>query len=836
MGDVYLAEDTRLGRKVALKSPTESWLRSPDARARLHREARAAARLNHPFIAAIYDVLDIDDRPYIVIEYVEGESLSAVLKRGPLPVERAVAIAMQLCDALAVAHEAGVIHRDLKPANVMITPSGGVKVLDFGLARTAEARTDGSSLTEAGQMLGTPDYMAPEQFVGRTADERTDIYSLGALLYELVTGTRPFAEVDPLGRILGSLSTPPPASSRNERVPAALDAVLARALALDPDHRFHSAAEFKRDLERLTDLLSDARTGAVARVRARWWPLYRRRWRIAVVALAIAAAAGAPFAWRWATTPAVRSDVPVVAVIPLRNDTGDPANEYLGQAFADSLITGLAAVRSLAVVSRVPVADLDKAAGDPRRIAAASGASYVIDGSVQRAGPRLKVNIRVVQPDNAVAWAREFDDTLENIFELQRRVAVGVSEGLRVALSPAELQRLAVPPTANIAALRAYTEAQAWVDRESRPGATDTAIDLFREAIDRDPKFALAYSGLGDALWQRYRVSKAAADAEAAMSASEHARSLDPDSPLIRLSLARSYFERGRLPDAEAELQAVLTLQPNNDDARRLRGQIYSRLGNFDGAIDEYQQAIRIRPQYWRNHSALGALYYRTGRFAEAAIAYQKVLDLQPDNGYALMNMGVALHAAGDIPRATEYYKRSIDVAPTELAYSNLGHIYYGQQRFDEAIAAFEAAIRLAPSRPLLYRNAGDAYARKGDRAAAVRAYERAIELATANLSVNPRDADTMTIIALCEAKLSRLPAARARAAQAVALDPESSTVLFRAASVEALAGRAPEALTLLERAIAKGFSRSLARESDDFATLRGDPRFARAVGDPQRH
>jgi tetratricopeptide (TPR) repeat protein len=216
-------------------------------------------------------------------------------------------------------------------------------------------------------------------------------------------------------------------------------------------------------------------------------------------------------------------------------------------------------------------------------------------------------------------------------------------------------------------------------------------------------------------------------------------------------------------------------------------------------------------------------------------IAYQKVVDLQPDSGYALTNLGASLHAAGDVPRAIEYYKRSIDLAPTELAHSNLGTIYHSQRRSDEAIAAFEAAIRISPSTPVLYRNLGDAHKQKGDAAAAARAYEHAIQLATANLSVNPNDADMMSVIALCEAKLSRFGAARSGAERAVQLAPESGAVLFRAACVDALAGRAEPALALLERALAKGFSRSQARQSEDFARLREDPRFVRLTAEPAR-
>ena len=830
MGDVYLAEDTRLDRKVALKCPSESWLASADARARLHREARAAARLNHPNIAAIYDVFDIDARPYIVIEYVEGEALSTIAARGPLPVDQAVRIVRQLAEALEAAHSNGVIHRDLKPANVMITPSGVAKVLDFGLARTAESRSAASQqLTEAGQILGTPDYMAPEQFVGRTADERSDLYSLGAVLYELVTGRRPFEAGDPVGRVMSGL-TPPPAREQNPNLPPALDRLLTKALALDPRERFQSASDFRRELDIIAGSLSNAQTGIVPGV-IPWWRVRRLRWTAGLIATLLALIAiGVPLARKWTAAPAPRTDVPVVAVIPLRNDTGDAANDYLGVAFSDSLITGLAAVRSVAVVSRVPPEDFKKAGGEPRKIAAALGAGYVIHGAFQRAGDRLKVTVHLVQPDNAVAWARDYEDYAHNIFELQRLLAVGVSEGLRLALSPADRQRLESPPTANLAAHRAYSEARIWLEQPVRPGAIDTAIKLFREAIDRDQQFALAYSGLGNALWERYNALQNPADAEAAIEAIEHARNKDSANPLIHLALAESYERRGRLEDAVREANAVLTLQPNNDDAHRLLGRVYTRQGQADKAISEYEKAIRIRPNYWRNHAAVGAMYYRSGRFSEAAIAYGQVITLEPDNAAGYMNLGAAMHASGNTLGAIEQYKKSIEKGPSAVAYSNLGVIYQSQRRFDDAIEAFEGAIRLAPARPVTHKNLGDAYRRKGDTRAAAAAYERVIELATKTLSVNAKSADMLSLIAVCEAKLGRFDRARSRIAEARQAEPDNATALARAAAIDVLAGRTAAGLELLELAIEKGYSRSFARDDDEFMVVREHPKFRELI------
>ncbi|MCA1563898.1 MAG: serine/threonine protein kinase, partial [Acidobacteria bacterium] len=336
MGDVYLAEDVRLGRRVALKSPSDTWLASPDARARLHREARAAAQLNHPNIAAIYDVLDLDERPHIVMEYVEGETLSARVRRGRLPVPLAVDIGLQLAEALASAHEHGVIHRDLKPGNVVITPDGRVKILDFGLAKfRAAPRPDDlaagpPSLTTAGQLLGTPGYTSPEQLVGKPADPRSDIYSAGALLFELLTGRAPFEGDDAMALALATITSEPPAvRAFNPAVPEALEAIVRRAMAREARDRFQSALHLRAELTRVAASLSEqpTRTGLpdlAAGRRQSASTVTRRRAMVALLCVVLLAAVGIPLARRWTERPgaSLSGGTPVVAVLPLENISG----------------------------------------------------------------------------------------------------------------------------------------------------------------------------------------------------------------------------------------------------------------------------------------------------------------------------------------------------------------------------------------------------------------------------------------------------------------------------------------------------------------------------------
>ena len=356
MGEVYLAEDPRLGRRVALKSPSESWLQNAEARSRLLREARAAARLTHPRIAAVHDILEADGRPFIVMEFVEGETLSSNLRRGPLPAERAVALACDLADALAAAHAAGIVHRDLKPGNIILTPDGHLKVLDFGLAKAAPvgaADAEPASMpTSPGQLLGTPGYVAPEQVLGRPADARSDLYSAGAVLYEMLTGHAPFRQADAMGRALASVLEPVPvAHEANPLVPAQLSAIVRRAMARKPEDRYQSAAELRADLESVLRGLEEAPTAPLGPLSSR--PRARMRWRAAVAACAVALAVAGLAAW-WARSrpplAAPPAGTAVVAVLPLENLSGDDALQHLGAGMAETMSTLLASVQGLSLI------------------------------------------------------------------------------------------------------------------------------------------------------------------------------------------------------------------------------------------------------------------------------------------------------------------------------------------------------------------------------------------------------------------------------------------------------------------------------------------------------
>ena len=392
MGEVYRARDTRLGREVALKRVSDPALASDVARRRILREARAAGALSHPGIATIYDVLDVPDALFIVMELVPGETLADKLRAGPLPPDEALEVCAQLADALAHAHARGVVHRDLKPSNIHLTPQGRAKILDFGIAKSELDEGDGAGRTDdlgtaAGRMVGSPGYMAPEQVVGRPSDQRTDIYSAGVVLFEMLTGERPYAKADRLASTLAMLDGPiPRVDERAPQVPRTIAHLVAHAMARDPEDRFPNASAMSVAIARARRSLSDTETftGTIpdGDLRRGARP-YRAALTASVAALLLLAAAA--IFWKQVRATPVSARSPVIGVIPLRNQ-GDASDDALVAGLSDALVTRLASVRTLRVL---PLRETREAAATAKNAAAVAhtvGAEFVVEGTLMRSG------------------------------------------------------------------------------------------------------------------------------------------------------------------------------------------------------------------------------------------------------------------------------------------------------------------------------------------------------------------------------------------------------------------------------------------------------------------
>ena len=832
MGVVWLAEDTRLHRKVALKTVKTSDADTTEGRQRLMREARAAAALNHPHIATVHDVLDVEGKVIVVFEYVEGDTLAMRLHRGPISVAEAVEVAWQLADALAAAHAQGVIHRDLKPSNVVLGPDGRAKVLDFGIARLVPAGADMSKSapgTVGVGLVGTPGYAAPEQYLSRNVDGRADLYALGVIIFEMICGRRPFASHDAVALATAVLRDEAPklAPASGVWVPPRLQSLVARLLARDPGRRPSSGDEVLVELSPLRDTESSPLARRTVLLRRRMPPSTL----IAAVVMLVAVMALA-LRVQW-TARQVGPAAPVVAVLPLANLSGDAANDYLGAGLAESLITSLASAPRVTVLSRGAVEESRQQNPDRASFVRALDANYLVTGSVHAIADRLRVTLNLERPDASVAWGETVEGATGDLFDLQKRLATLLGNAIADQTPKGERAEPAAAITSSGPAQIAYWKGRALLDRRDLTGNVQAALAEFETALKADSRFAVAHAGLAEAQWQLYLDTNDQSWAKRAMDSTKRALELEPDRPSVRYIAALTLFRGGQYAEAQAEVERALALQPTYEDAIRLRARVLMRQGKVDEGLAEFRRVMALRPNAVAVHSDTAVALYNAGRYQEALAALEKTLILSPGSAITLMRAGATAQQLGDTKRALDYYERANAIQPRADTFSNMGTIYYGLGDFEKAAAAYEGSLLIRSTSAVTNRNLGDAYARLGRLREAREAYQRAMAQAEAEVSVSPSDARAIARLAVYQAKAGDDAAAMRTIRRALALAPKDAQVIHREGIVHAIAERSEQALNAIERAIANGLPPRSAAEEEDFVRLRPMPRFAAMVATP---
>jgi eukaryotic-like serine/threonine-protein kinase len=831
MGVVWLAEDTRLNRKVALKTVKSADADTTEGRQRLMREARAAAALNHPHIATVHDVLDVEGQVIVVFEYVEGETLSSRLQHGPMSVNDAVEVAWQLADALAAAHAQGIIHRDLKPSNVVLGPESRAKVLDFGIARMVPAGADFSASvpgTIGGGLVGTPGYAAPEQYLSRNVDGRADLYALGVILYEMIAGRRPFPTTDAVALATSVLrDEAPKLSATGTWVPPPLEKLVGRLLERDPARRPSSGDEVLVELSPIRDNESSPLARRTVTLR-RQIPASTK-----IAAVVMFAVALGVVVVQQRNARRLGPEAPVVAVLPLSNTSGDVGNDYLGAGLAESLITSLASVPKVTVLSRSAVEESRQQNPDRASFVRSLDASYIVTGSVQSVADRLRVTLNLERSDASVAWGETVEGEARDLFALQTRLATALANAIVDQTPAVERTAPAAPITSSEPAQLAYWKGRAHLDRRELTGSVQAALTEFERALAADPKFATAHAGLAEAQWQMYNQTNDKSWAERAIQSTQRAIELEPDRPSVRYIAALTSFRAGRYAEAETEVKRALALQPTYEDAIRLNATILMRQGNTDAGLAEFRRIMSLRPNAVAIHADMGAALFQASRFKEALEALARAAELSPGSAINLVRAGAAAQQMGDTTRALEFYERANAIQPRAETFNNIGTIHYGLGDYAKAAAAYEGSLVIRPRSALTNRNLGDAYRHLGRTADARRAYQRAVEQGEEEVSVRPSDARAIARLAVYQAKAGDDAAARRSLQRALSLSPNDEQVLQRAGVIHALAGRTGPALDAIEKAVAKGFARRLIAEEEDFQKLRPLPRFAALVATP---
>ena len=653
MGEVFLARDERLGRKVALKFLPERLTADKTQLNRFKSEARAASALNHPNILTVYEIGSEGNRHFIATEFIEGATLRASLERGRMDPGDELEIAVQVASALAAAHKAGVVHRDIKPENIMLRPDGYVKVLDFGLAKLTEQQpasddrevgTTTALQTHPGLVMGTARYMSPEQTRGQSADARSDIWSLGAVIYEMAGGVPPFSGETPSDCIASILKTEaPPLSSLTPGVPIELQLIVQKALRKKRNERYQTIAEMLADLRSLQGKLE--REASAPKIKTAWL------WAGAVSAIAVVSFATLLFVRHRAPTssapPGTVSSVlaPIneksVAVLPFDNLSDEKQNAYFAAGVQDEITSNLARIADLKVISRTS-ANLYKS-GHPRNsreIGQQLGVAHLLEGNVQRIGNRLRVNAQLIDArTDAHSWVQTYDRGVADLFAIQSEIAKAIAGQLQAKISPAEKLAIERPPTSDLTAFELYTRAKDLSQRApfSNSGKKDLleAADLLNQAVARDPAFFLAYCQLAFTHDYLYffgydRTSARLALAEAAIQAAFRLR---PDAGEAHLARAENLY-RGYLDTdgALAELEIARASLPNDVRLFELRGYIERRQGRWEELMQDFERAMDLDPGNLFVQQQIAASYGYLRRYAEAKSAYDRALAIAPDD------------------------------------------------------------------------------------------------------------------------------------------------------------------------------------------------------------
>jgi serine/threonine protein kinase/tetratricopeptide (TPR) repeat protein len=750
MGEVYRAQDAKLGRDVALKVLPAEMAHDPERLARFHREAKALAQLDHPNIVTIHSVEECNGVHFLTMQLVEGRSLDRVIPASGLPLEQIVEIARALGDALAVAHDKGIVHRDLKPGNVMVTNEGHVKVLDFGLAKDVRAANGGDltltsdSQTQIGVVMGTPAYMSPEQAAGRLLDHRTDIFSLGVVLHEMATGRRPFEGTSSAELVSAILrDTPPSVTDARPDLPSDLARIIRRCLEKDPSHRVQTARDVSNEFRDLAGHTSQ-KLAAAATSTSSSRPVPAadsgiphadevsgvKRHAIALTIAAILLVIG--FAGVGIYLQGSKAgQVESIAVLPLENRSNDPEAEYISDGITESINNSLTRLPSLRVIPHSVASHYRGKSMDMRKVGDELRVQAVLTGSIAQRGDDLTVNVELDDVRNGKQlWGERYNRKLADLLAVQNEIAREVSQLLRSQLSAEDQQKLTKGSTGNPEAYQLYLKGKYYTNKLSKTGFSK-GIEYFNQAIALDHQYGLAYSGLAyNYINQDDWFMPPNEAGPKTREAAQKALAIDESDGGAHLSMAIvTHWYDWNWAAAESEFKRAIELNPNNWEAhtyyswflapmgrndqsiaeakRAQQADPLSGFANFnvggalvfarqwDPAIEQLHRAIEVDPTFWFSHCFLGRAYEQKGKLPEAIAEFQRALELEEDNAEIWSGLGHAYALSGKRAEAQKVLEHLKAVsAHNWVAPYNIAVIYAGLGEKEQAFAFLDQAYK----------------------------------------------------------------------------------------------------------------------------------------------
>ena len=841
MGEVYRAEDTKLNRFVAVKRMADSMRSDPVQRKKFIKEAERVSQLMDPNIAALFDILEEHDEIFLVMELVDGLNIREHFKSNR-SLREFLEAAIRVAEGLRTAHSQQIIHCDIKPENILVSTSGQVKLLDFGLSRQLSKPGSYVSFRSSGStgVSGTPGYMAPEVMLEEAPVAQSDIFSLGVVLYEILSGTHPFRKRTMFETADAVLHDDPP-KLEEFGVQRPLSRVIAKMMAKDRGQRYQSADELIVDLQ---EILRTAEADSevphpVRRVGMASSSIqYLKRHRRIGVAIALAAIVLAAF------IPILRnsrrigsalglSKAPLVAVLPFQNI----GSQQSGQAFTDGLsdvvtseLTQLTDRYSLQVVPSSEIRSENiHSAKTARQL---FGVDLTVEGSLQQVANMWRVTYNVVDARTGrQVKAGSISTPAGDPLGLQDQLASSIASSLGVDVKANDRDRLVARGTTVSAAYDNYLQGVGYMQDYHKAENLDAAISAFDQALHYDSAYALAYAGLGEAHWHKYMNQSVPSELSDASLACQRALAIQPELPEGYRCLGNVDISSGKFQEAAQQLEVAVAKRPTDDGSVRALALAYEQLHQYSQAEATFRHAIDLRPHYWAGYSWLGFYYSKRGQYDNALKMFEKVIAIAPDNYRGYNNAGGIYILQGNFAKAIEEFSKSVPIRPSYGGYINLGTAYFFQRRYQEAVTAYTHAVQLKGNDFVPWGNLGDAqYFAPGQRELSSQSYLKAIDLAEQQLKIDNKDPNTIARLAVYNAMLGRNKEATDFLKSALSLKHDSPDLWLWASVVHAQQGDDTQTIQALQSALAAGLSSNYVTASPYFDKLHSDPRFQQLV------